>query len=400
MASDPRYPGARSQEKNGRLYWRVRINGKDQTLPGQPGDAAFELRYNKLIAGEAQVVPLHSVRGLGGRKHPLKGYWHAWTLLQETPDWSEFESETRRAYERYIYEFCESPVKKDSEMTWADVVIGEDKDEAPLLRKFFDEMHKAFGTKAVCMRRAVQKLVKVAVAENWIDAQQDPTLTVKLKRRKNTPQKAWPVEVRQQFEAKWKHGTVARIAYSLALYLGNRRGDVANLRWSDIKLREIRQPDGTLEWVEVFEFTQLKNRKRSGGGTVMMLSIPKPLVEALAAAPRNGDYILPGHNGRRRYASTLTGQMADWTEKAGLEKGYTLHGLRRTYATLLSDNGASTVAVQHAMGHKNLATTAIYLNEASRVHSMVNAGAIFDDIAAREARMPKRSAATQLRLVK
>lgn len=43
--------------------------------------------------------------------------------------------------------------------------------------------------------------------------------------------KAWPREVMEQLEQRWPLGTSARTCYGRALWLGNRRGDVARLRW-------------------------------------------------------------------------------------------------------------------------------------------------------------------------
>lgn len=39
-----------------------------------------------------------------------------------------------------------------------------------------------------------------------------------------------------------------------------------------------------------------------------------------------------------------------------------MHDLRHTYASLLLDNGSDIVDVQHALGHTQLKTTAVYLH--------------------------------------
>ncbi|MFL9922594.1 tyrosine-type recombinase/integrase [Paraburkholderia fungorum] len=48
-------------------------------------------------------------------------------------------------------------------------------------------------------------------------------------------------------------------------------------------------------------------------------------------------------------------------EKAGLP-GLRMHDLRHTYASMMLDSGADIVDVQHALGHTQLKTTAVYLH--------------------------------------
>jgi integrase len=399
MASDPRFPGARSQTKKGREYWRIRKDGKDISLPGQPGDPAFEVAYNMAVMGNEQVIVGRTVQGRNGKRLPERTYWHAFLELKKTPEWADHDPKTQGAYENLITEFCDDSVHEDSKLTWAEVIIGADRDEAKALRIYMNGIHAAFKTKAHLVKSIVKKLVDVAVAEEWIEPEQDPTLGVKLKRRKNTPHKVWEMEDRMKFEARWPLGTPARTAYAIALYLGNRRSDIANLRWADLKMRQMKQLDGSFRVMEVFEFRQQKNAKRNDGGTEMQLVIPKQLAEVLAAAERKNDFILWGWKGQKRSLRALSGCMMRWAQLAGLPRGLTLHGLRRTFATILSDNDATNTNVQHAMGHAHPETTAIYLNETNRKRSMVKAGGILEEAIDREKAMTKQGPSTGLRLV-
>jgi hypothetical protein len=56
-----------------------------------------------------------------------------------------------------------------------------------------------------------------------------------------------------------------------------------------------------------------------------------------------------------------------WLRDAGLdEKGYTLHSLRHTFATLALRAGVDLRGLQELMGHEDLSTTARYLHTDAR----------------------------------
>jgi integrase len=55
--------------------------------------------------------------------------------------------------------------------------------------------------------------------------------------------------------------------------------------------------------------------------------------------------------------------MAVWCKQAGIPPGYTLHGLRTSYANEIAEGGADPFAVQKALGHKNIRTTQMHLKK-------------------------------------
>jgi hypothetical protein len=99
--------------------------------------------------------------------------------------------------------------------------------------------------------------------------------------------KPWPAETRAKFEARHPIGSAGRTAYALAFWIGNRRGDVVNLRWD--KLISIEDENGNV--AEGFEFEQQKEVQRD---EVMIQFRPLSwmLAEALArsTAPRGAPY--------------------------------------------------------------------------------------------------------------
>jgi integrase len=55
--------------------------------------------------------------------------------------------------------------------------------------------------------------------------------------------------------------------------------------------------------------------------------------------------------------------MADWTHAAGLPKGCTIHGLRKTLGKLIADAGGSSRQSMAALGHDDLKQAELYSEE-------------------------------------
>lgn len=70
-------------------------------------------------------------------------------------------------------------------------------------------------------------------------------------------------------------------------------------------------------------------------------------------------------SGRRASPMYVSGRTARWLDKIGLDD-VTLHRCRHWFATYALDEGAEVTAVQKAMGHGSLGTTAGYLMLTSR----------------------------------
>jgi len=84
--------------------------------------------------------------------------------------------------------------------------------------------------------------------------------------------------------------------------------------------------------------------------------------------------------------------MKRWLRAAGLEdKGYSLHSLRHTFATLSLRAGVDLRSLQELMGHEDLATTARYLHTDIK-DKMVSAVKL-EDVLGQEAQRQGGSAA-------
>lgn len=119
------------------------------------------------------------------------------------------------------------------------------------------------------------------------------------------------------------------------------------MRWADIV-------DGEIHVVQVKT------------GKDLWIPIHTALAEALAATPRRSETILFTQYGRPFSDKALGMRMMDWTKAAGIGKGATIHGLRKTLGKLLAESGATTRELMDILGHDAIAHAELYSREAEQ----------------------------------
>ena len=137
-----------------------------------------------------------------------------------------------------------------------------------------------------------------------------------------------------------------------------RRAEIAGLRWGDVRL------GGTLTITAKVK-----------GGEYQSREVADPVVKAaleeyLTAAGRWGQiraedplwvrHDRAGQAGGRLSLHGLVKNLKGYARLAGLDSIH-LHQTRHTYARMVGDLTGSVVETQDALGHKNAATTRVYL---------------------------------------
>lgn len=340
-----RYPNAGPfKDRHGRTRWRFRRAGKTIPLPGEPGEAAFEAAYLAAVEGRpAPPKPKAAVTRLPVAATP-RSLRAAWKMVPKSlPEWSRLETETKQRQSRIAELFLGSKVSKEADLLWGDVLVSDLRRRhlKGIIADMTDRPHAARHLLVV-----IRRMILVALDEEWIDT--DPSY--KLKHRPDyVGWKAWPDAARMQFETRWPIGTTPRLAYALALWLGNRRGDVVSLTPDAIEGDSIRLVQGKT-------------------GRPLVLDITPMLREVLDATDLSGPTILKTAIGEPFSAKSLTGRMADWTKAAGLPPGYTLHGLRKTLGKMLAEGGATTRQIMDTLGHTDIQHAELYSREAEQEH--------------------------------
>lgn len=133
-------------------------------------------------------------------------------------------------------------------------------------------------------------------------------------------------------------------AFLFGCFTGLRFSDIEKLEWQDIK------KDGE-------DYRLHVTMKKTKTPLYMKLNS-----QALAWLPDRGesaptDRVFEG----LPTLTTIEIKLHKWGEEAGVEKYFTFHTSRHTFATLMLNNGVDIFTVSKLMGHSNLATTQVYL---------------------------------------
>jgi integrase len=341
MTDEERRPYLSSfQDRHGKTRWRYRRAGKTISIPGVPGEPEFEEAYQAAVEGreprKAVVLP-----------HPgavvPKSLRDAWKRVMRTPEWLRLDDKTKGQDIMLSERFLAMTVVDDTPDIWADMLVQDLRRRhlKEVLARFADKPHAGKHTLKV-----IRKMIRAGLDEEWIEHDVSAQLTY---RPGYVGWRAWTEEEQEKFEARWPIGSAARTCYALALWLGNRRSDIAKLKWKQF---DFRRGVVTLE--------------QTKGGKMLVVPITPMLADALAALPRAGDAVLLTAYKKPFSEKSLTGRMADWTASAGLPKGCVLHGLRKTLGKMMAEGGASTRQLMETLGHSDIAHAELYSREASQ----------------------------------
>ncbi len=327
-------------DRHGTTRWRYRRGKITKSLKGQPGDPDFEEAYQAAFEGrEPRKAAIVKLPGAA-----LPGTFRAaWIKVKRTPEWLAHDTSTQSKNIRLAEEFLELKIVDGQPVLWGDVPMNDFKRRhaREILARFHSTPHKAKH-----LLVTIRKMIKVALDEEWIET--DPTWKLSY-RPEYKGWRAWTDDERQMFESRWAIGTTPRTAYALALWLGNRRSDVARLRW---------------EWFDFKKGTVTLVTKK--GEKALVLPITPMLREAVDPLPRKGETVLVTQYGRPFSEKSLTGRMADWTHSADMPKGCTMHGLRKTLGKMLAETGATTRQLMETLGHDDIEHAELYSREAEQ----------------------------------
>jgi integrase len=177
----------------------------------------------------------------------------------------------------------------------------------------------------------------------------NPALRVKTYRsRNNEGYHAWNEDEIAQFEATHPIGSKPRLALALALYTGQRRGDIVRMGWQNVKGDRI----------------SVRQQKT---GAALAIRIHPELARALAAAPKDNLTFLMTEHGAAFTAAGFGNWFRDRCNEASLRQ-CSIHGLRKAACRRLAEAGCSANEIAAISGHTSLREVARYTAAASQVH--------------------------------
>lgn len=299
----------------------VRRHGKKLALRAEPTSAKFLAEYQEALK---RLEPEPSA--------PAPGTWHALvTMYLTSGQFSQLkkrtQAENRREAERVRERWGKFPVSRL---------------EARHILKWQDELASAPG-KANNMLAAVKMLLAFGKPRGF--KHQDPAAGVP--ELKAGRRRSWTDAELGQFEARWPIGTRERLIFDLALYTGQRRGDLAAMTRRHIA-------------GDVVEVVQEKTGER------VRIPAHASLKASIAAFPSKGLALIQRLDGQPLKVRELHDVFSAAVAGAGLPRDCVLHGLRYSMARRLAESDASTHEIQAVTGHKTLAMVEKYTKDANK----------------------------------
>jgi integrase/recombinase XerD len=151
-----------------------------------------------------------------------------------------------------------------------------------------------------------------------------------------------------------RHAERNRLAFILSICAGMRIGEIAALKVGDVATA---QGDVRRE----IKLTASQTKGSKGRTVVLSTRVRREIDAHLKNRPlRHDDAPLVGSQRHGRFFSNVSLSMLfkEIYELAGIRTSS--HSGRRTFATRLNEKGVGMKTIQRLMGHKNIATTALY----------------------------------------
>lgn len=199
-------------------------------------------------------------------------------------------------------------------------------------------------TAANMLRKRLAGLMKFAIRIGM--TRENPVAAVRPLKVKGGGFHTWNDDEIATFESRHPVGTIARLAFDLLIWTGQRGGDVRLLGPGHVRGKRL-------------VVTQEKT------GAVVSLPILPPLAASILATPTRGLVFLLSEHGKPYSVKGFGNKFRDWCDQAGL--GHcSAHGLRKAAARRFAEAGCSNQQIKAWTGHTTDSEVARYTAAASQ----------------------------------
>ena len=305
----PRWPHLlREVSRHGTVRWVVRIgHGPRKPIVAAYGTPEFEAAYHAAVRGDAAPAPR------AGRSDSLE--W-LWDRHRDSSAWAALSEATRRQRVNLM----RPTIKAAGAMPFASV------ERAHVIQGREDRARTP--SQANNWLNTMRSLFAWAKENGFVTA--DPTEGVKIVKRPKTGgfREGTEDEI-AKFEARWPVGTRERLALTIFLETGLRRGDAAALGRQHIR-------DGMIV---------IRTEKT---GQQVRIPVSDALATAIDATPSPGLALLARADGQPMSKEGL----GNWFHGActAAKVGFSAHGLRKAAAARLVDLGLTEAELEQIMG--------------------------------------------------
>lgn len=356
----PKLPYVTSKTgRGGRVYVyfrRVDVNGNEtnERIRALPGSAAFYAEYSDLL------------ERFGSLAEPLeKEYtWRwLWSQYEASAHFKQLDTKTQTSREGIVRQFLSLVSKED-------------------FRKFtYKEINELIEAKnaegypeaAKGRYKNIRYMLEFANIRGWIDTNPCGDARVRqVVRNLNTKTdgiKIWSREQIAQFIGFHPLGTMPHLMLKLMYFTGVRVSDAHRLGPPHIR---------TLRGTRVLQWKEFKGRNRYAKDPTIVRIVP-PLEEALEAT-KTGDITFCITSFNTPFTVKGFGQKFVRSAKAaGIEKGYSCHGVRKSAATHAAENGVTTNELMALFGWLDIKEAELYTRKAERTRLALGAASkMFD----------------------
>jgi integrase len=310
-------------DKSGKLRRYFRRGNQRHPLPGLPGSAEFMTAYqNYLGTPEVQPKTITTIERSFGRL--ITAFYGSREFKDVTPS-------SRRTYARALEPLAKEHGHREAAITHqqAERLIAEIGSRRPAMANL---------TKSV-----LRRVYDFGVRQGLVEA--NPFISIRP--FKTGSHHTWSEGELRQYEQRWPLGTRERLAYELLLRTGQRVGDIAKARRSDIENGEL-------------HIIQQKT------GQELYLPIVPELERAMKAYPAKGLSLIGTDTGKPVSSAGLSQFMRTAIEKAGLPGRCKPHGLRKATMRRLAEDGKTEKQIAAVSGHKTLREVQRYTEAADQ----------------------------------
>jgi integrase len=316
-------------DRDGKMRIRFRRRGVSVYLTGIPWSENFMRQYAAALEREqgqrAQV---------GAAKRTLPGSFSALCVsYYQSPEFRDLRESTqavrRSILERFRAEHGHRPLREL---------------RREHLRAIMGTMEKT-PEAANNLLKVLRVVLNHAVENNTIAA--NPAIGIKRYRSRNPEgHHTWTEDEINQFQERHPIDTRAGLALALALYTGQRRGDIARMGWQHIRGERI----------------TVRQQKTS---KPLAIPIHPELTRALSALPKTNLTFLMTRHG----TSFSSAGLGNWFRSACVIAGLphcSIHGLRKAACRRLAEAGCSANQIAAISGHASLREVERYTAAASQ----------------------------------
>jgi len=193
--------------------------------------------------------------------------------------------------------------------------------------------------------RYVKQLLYFAIEMGW--RKDNPAARFKKLKVEGDGWSPWTLAMISQYRDYWAIGTRQRIALELFTWTAQRVKDVAVMHRNSID-------------DNVIEVVQHKT------GARIWIPLHPDLQAAVEAFDHKGLYLLESALSKPYSPKSLGMRFSGWAQEAGVPKGYSAHGLRKTMGDQLAENDATAKEIMAFLGHKTMAEADRYTRGADQ----------------------------------